>query len=81
LWNVVKTVIRGRLAAVIPYIRKEQAKSMIYRSTLRSSEKPKQNQLIEPKVSRRKEVIKTGVEINEIKQTIKKSQQSQKLVL
>ena len=72
LWDVVKAVLRGKFIAIQSYLKKQE-KSQINNLTLYlkqlEKEEPKN-----PKVSRRKEIIKIRSEINEkeMKETIAK---------
>ena len=76
LWNTAKAVLRGKFIAIQAYL-KEQEKSQINNLTLHLKELEKEEQT-KPKVSRRKEIIKTRAEINEI-ETKKTKQRSIKL--
>ena len=78
LWDTVKAVLRGRFIAIQAYIKKKQ-KSQINNLTLHLKQLEKE-EMKNPRVSRRKEILKIRAEINakEIKETIAKSQ---KLVL
>ena len=81
LWDTVKAVLRGRFVAIEAY-RKKQEKSQINNLTLHLKQLEKE-EVKNPRVSRRKEILKIRAEINakETKGTIAKNQQSQKLVL
>ena len=72
LWDAAKTVLRGKFIAIQSHLKKQE-KSQINNLTLllKQLEKEEQRKL---KVSRRKEIIKIRVEINEIetKKTIAK---------
>ena len=72
LWDAAKAVLRGKFISIQAYLEKQ--KSQINHLTLHLK-KPEKKQM-KPKVSRRKEIIKTRVEINEIetKRAIKKNQ-------
>ena len=76
LWDTVKAVLRGRFIAIRAYLKKQE-KSQINNLTLhlRQLEKEKMKN---PRVSRRKEILKIRAEINakETKETIAKNQQS-----
>ena len=76
LWDAAKAVLRGKFIAVQSYIKKQE-KSQINNLTLHLKELEKEEQT-KPKVSRRKEVIKIRVEINEKerKETIAKINKS-----
>ena len=64
LWNVAKTVLRGKFIAIQSYLRKQE-KSQINNLTLHLKQSEKEQ--TKPKVSRRKEITKIRAEINEIK--------------
>ena len=72
LWNAAKAVLRGKLIAntILPQETKKKNSNNL---TLHQKELEKEEQT-KPKVSRRKEIIKTRAEINEIetKKTIAK---------
>ena len=72
LRDTTKAVLKGKFIAIQAYLRK-QAKSPVNNLTLHLKELEKEEQT-KPKVSRRKEIIKTRAEINEIetKKTIAK---------
>ena len=72
LWDAAKAVLRGKFIAIQAYLKKQE-KSQINNLTLHLKELEKEEQT-EPKVSRRKEIIKIRAEINEIgtKKTIAK---------
>ena len=72
LWDVARAVLRGKFIAIQSYLKK-QGKSQINNLTLHLKELDKEEQT-KPKVSRRKEIIKTRAEINgiETKKTITK---------
>ena len=71
LWDAAKAVLRGKFIAIQAYLKKEE-KHQINNLTLhlKQLEKEKNN----PKVSRRKEIIKIQAEINEkeMKETVAK---------
>ena len=73
LWDTVKAVLRGRFIALQAYIKKQE-KSQINNLTLHLKQLEKE-EVKNPRVSRRKEILKTRAEINakETKETIKKS--------
>ena len=81
LWDTVKAVLRGRLIAIQAYLKKQE-KSQINNLTLHLKLQEKE-EMKNPRVSRRKEILKIRAEINakETKETISKNQQRQKLVL
>ena len=62
LWDAAKAVLRGKFIAIQSYLKKQE-KSQINSPTPRQLEREEQTK---PKVSRRKEIIKTRAEINEI---------------
>ena len=64
LWDAAKAVLRGKFIAIQTYLKKQE-KSQINNLTLHLKELGKEEQT-KPKVSRRKEIIKTRAEINEI---------------
>ena len=64
LWDAAKAVLSGKFIAIQAYL-KRQEKSQIKNLTLHLEELEKEEQT-KPKVSRRKEIIKIRVEINEI---------------
>ena len=72
LWDSVKAVLRGRFIAIQAYLKKQE-KSQINNLTLHLKELEKE-EIKNPKVSRRKEIMKIRAEINakETKQTIAK---------
>ena len=72
LWDSVKVVLRGRFIAIQAYIKKQE-KSQINNLTLHIKQLEKE-EIMNPRVSRRKEIIKIGAEINEkeTKETIAK---------
>ena len=81
LWDTVKAVLRGRFIAIQVYLKKQE-KSQINNLILHPKQLEKEV-IMNPRVSRRKEILKIRAEINakETKETIEKNQQSQKLVL
>ena len=72
LWDAAKAVLRGKFIAIQAYLKKQE-KTQINNLTLHLKVLEKDEQT-KPKVSRRKEIIKIGAEINEIetKKTIAK---------
>ena len=72
LWDTVKAVLRGRFIAIYAYLKK-QGKSQINNLTLQLKQLEKE-ELENPRVSRRKEILKIRAEINskETKETIAK---------
>ena len=76
LWDTVKAVLRGRFIAIQAYLRKQE-KSQINNLTLHLKQLEKE-EMKNPEVSRRKEIIKLRAEINakETKETIAKINKS-----
>jgi len=72
LWDTVKAVLRGKFIAIQAYFKKQE-KSQINNLTLHLKQLEKE-EMKNPRVSRRKEILKTRVEINakETKETIAK---------
>ena len=72
LWDAAKAVLRGELIAIQSYLKKQET-SQINNLTLHLEQLEKEEQK-NPKVSRRKEIIKNRSEINEkeIKEMIAK---------
>ena len=72
LWDGAKAVLRGKLIAIQSYLKKEET-SQINNLTLHLKQLEKEEQK-NPKVSRKKEIIKIRSEINEkeMKETIAK---------
>ena len=72
LWDTVKAVLRGRFIAIQAYLKKQE-KSQINNLTLHLKQLEKA-EIMNPRVSRRKEIIKIRAEINEkeTKETIAK---------
>ena len=72
LWVSVKAVLRGRFIAIQAYLKKQE-KSQINNLTLHLKQWAKE-EMKNPKVSRRREIIKVRAEINEkeTKETIAK---------
>ena len=72
LWDTVKAVLRGRFIAIQAYL-KNQEKSHINNLTLHLRQLEKE-EMKNPRVSRRKEILKIRAEINakETKETIAK---------
>ena len=70
LWDAAKAVLRGKFIAIQSYLKKQE-KSQINKLTLHLKQLEKQEQK-NPKVSRRKEIIKIRSDINkkEMKETI-----------
>ena len=76
LWDSVKAVLSGRFIAMQAYLKKQE-KNQINNLTLHLKQLEKE-ELKNPRVNRRKEVIKIRAEINEkeTKETIAKNQQN-----
>ena len=74
-------MLRGNFIAIQAYLKKQE-KSQINNLTLHLKQLEKE-EMKNPRVSRRKEILKIRAEINakETRETIAKNQQSQKLVL
>ena len=73
LWDSVKTVLKGRFIAIQAYLKKQE-KNQINNLTLHQKQLEKE-EIKNPRVSRRKEIIKIRAEINEkeTKETIAKT--------
>ena len=71
LWDTVKAVLRGKFIAIQAYLKKQE-KSQINNLTLHLKQLEKEE--MNPRVSRRKEILKIRAEINakETKETIAK---------
>ena len=71
-WNTVKAVLRGKFIAIQAYLKKQE-KSQINNLTLHLKQLEKE-EIENPRVSRRKEILKIRAEINakETKETIAK---------
>ena len=65
LWNSVKAVLRGRLIAIQAYLKKQEKKSNNLTLHLQQLDK---EEIKNPRVSRRKEILKIKAEINAKKQ-------------
>ena len=63
VWNVAKAVLRGKFIVIQAYLKKQET-SQINNLTLHLKQLQKEEQK-NPKVSRRKEIIKIRSEINE----------------
>ena len=72
LWDTLKAVLRGKFIAIQAYLKKQE-KSQINNLTLHLKQLEKE-EMKNPRVSRRKEILKIRAEINakETKQTIAK---------
>ena len=70
LWDTIKAVLRGKFIAIQAYLKKQE-KSQINNLTLQLKQLEKE-ELENPRVSRRKEILKIRAEINakETKETI-----------
>ena len=64
LWDTGKAILRGKFIALQAYLKKQE-KAQINNLTLQLKELEKEQQT-KPKVSRKKEMIKIRLEINEI---------------
>ena len=62
LWNTLKALLRGRLIAIQAYLKKQE-KSQINNLTLHLKQLEKE-EMKNPRVSRRKEILKVRAEIN-----------------
>ena len=71
LWDTVTAVLRGRFIAIQAYLKKQEKKSNNLTLHLKQLEK---EEMKNPRVSRRKEILKIRAEINakETKETIAK---------
>ena len=80
LWDTVKAVLRGKFIAIQAYLKKQE-KNQRNNLTLHLNQLEKE-EMKNPRVSRRKEILKIRAETN-AKETRdhNKTQQSQKLVL
>ena len=78
LWDTVKAVLRGRFIAMQTYLKKQE-KSQINNLTLHLKQLEKEK-MKNPRVSRRKEILKIRAEINakETKETIAKINKAKK---
>ena len=63
LWDSVKAVLRGRFMAIQAYLKKQE-KNQINNLTLHLKQLEKE-EMKNPRVSRRKEILKIRAEINE----------------
>jgi len=79
LWDTVKAVLRGRFIAIQEHLKKQE-KSQINNLILHLKQLEKE-EMKNPRVSRRKEILKIRAEINAKETDYSKNQQSQKLVL
>ena len=79
LWGNVKAVLRGRFIEIQAYLKKQE-KSQINNLTLHLKQLGKE-EMNNPRVSRRKEILKIRAEINAKERDHSKNKQSQKLVL
>ena len=72
LWHTIKVVLRGRFIAIQAYLKKQE-KTQINNLTLHLKQLEKE-ETVNPRVSRRKEILKIMAEINakETKETIAK---------
>ena len=80
LWETVKAVLRGKFIAIQAYLKKQE-NSQINNLTLNLKQLEKE-EMKNPRVSRRKEILKIRAEINVTEtRDHSKNQQNQKLVL
>ena len=81
MWDTVKAVLRGRFIAIQAHLKKQE-KSQINNLTLHLKQLEKE-EMENPRVGRRKEILKIRAEIHakKNKRDHSKNQQSQKLVL
>ena len=81
LWDSVKSVLSGRFIAVQAYLKKQE-KNQINKLTLHLKQLDKE-EMNNPRVSRRKEIIKIRAEMNakETKETIAKINKAKSLAL
>ena len=81
LWDTVKAGLRGRFIAIQAYLKKQE-KSQINNITLHLKQLENE-EMKNPRVSRRKEILKLRAEINakETKETIAKINKAKSLVL
>ena len=72
LWDTVKAVLRGKFMAIQAYLKKQE-KNQINNLTIHLKQLEKE-EMMNPRVSRRKEILKIRAEINakETKETIAK---------
>ena len=63
-WDAAKAVLRGKCIAIQPYLKKQE-KSQVSNLTLHLKQVEKKQQT-KPILNRRKEIIKTRAEINEM---------------
>ena len=73
LWDSVKAVLRGRFIAIQAYLKEQEKKNQMNNLTLHLKQLKKE-EMKNPRISRRKEIIKIRAEINEkeTKETIAK---------
>ena len=72
LWDAAKGVLRGKFIAIQSHLKKQE-KSQVNNLTLHLKQLEKEEQR-KPKVSRRKEIIKIGAEINRNEENNSKGQ-------
>ena len=72
LWDTVKAVLRARFIAIQAYLKKQE-KSQV-KNLMLHLKQPQKEEIKNPRVSRRKEILKIRAEINakETKETIAK---------
>ena len=80
LWGTVKAVLRGKFIAIQAYLKKQEKSQINNLIHLKQLEK---EEMKNPRVSRRKEILKIRAEINakETKETIAKINKDKNLVL
>ena len=73
LWNSVKAALRGKFIVIQAYLKEQEKKNQMNNLTLHLKQLKKE-EMKNPRVSRRKEIIKIRAEINakETKETIAK---------
>ena len=71
LWDTAKYIVRGKFIAIQPYLKKQE-KSQVSNLTLHLKQVEKKQQT-KPILNRRKEIIKTRAEINEMETKEKNS--------
>ena len=79
LWDTLKAALRGKFIAIQAYLKKQE-KSQINNLTLHLKQLEKE-EMKNPRVSRRKEILKLWHKCKRNKRDHCKNQQSQKLVL
>ena len=74
LWDSVKAVLRGRFIAIQAYLKKQEKNQINQVNLALYLKQLEKKEMMNPRVSRRKEIIKIRAEINEkeAKETIAK---------